>query len=288
MNDSLFEDGNASDPLYEFYRDTLSQVEFKKKLEAMWQSYKPFNPDGDNFKNQTKRHFHAMTWQMYVADALRLSGFNLRKPPAEGPDIQFEKEGKVFWIEAVSAGLGSTGDKVIPVLPHSGTIIEEPILLRITNVIDEKLKKIKKYIEKKIIDPKDPVIIAVTTSEIEDSKIGDENVSYIEKVLFPIDKLSWRADMNTGENGLVSYGFRNGVQKLNGAVIPTGGFLLNSMPELSAVMWSPWDIINTLDKKGADITTVHNLIPNNPILPATFKFGTELVPTVSIAKNVYS
>jgi hypothetical protein len=126
---------------------------------------------------------------MYLFCALEDRRISVHKTKSIGPDFSIELGGNRYWVEAVAPTAGSGSDKVpYPVLGKAGYVPREPILLRYTNALDDKLRKWRKWLawlDKNIVDNDDGYIIAINGLGIPDATCGFE-YPYIIQSLYPV------------------------------------------------------------------------------------------------------
>ncbi len=131
----------------------------RSNLNVLWEEFHDL-ADG-NFISDFAKRPDARAWEMQLAVALRRAGFKL-EAPKPGPDfLTYDGQNKV-WIEAVIAEPGNGAD-LVPGAPFI-TVVDAPedkIILRITNALDSKIKKLAEYIAGGIIEKSDRYVIAL-------------------------------------------------------------------------------------------------------------------------------
>ncbi|MCH7761739.1 hypothetical protein IIA15_10140, partial [candidate division TA06 bacterium] len=180
----FFQSGESRDQLYSHVREYEPLQEVRTAVEEMWKKYKPLCPDPD-FLSQAKEDFISCTWQMHLTIILIDQGFNLKKPPKNGPDICLPFDSSHCWIEAVSPTAGD-GPDAVPDL-KIGNLPEEQIILRLRSSIEYKTEQYRDWLLKGIVVEDDPCIIAVNGGKIPLAYLHVEGEpSFIEKAVFPI------------------------------------------------------------------------------------------------------
>ncbi len=152
----------------------LTDPKVKNFLEGLWQKYFPYVLE-NSFRGDLKSQPHARIWEMYLANALIECGFQLVRKGERGPDIQLEEP--LVWIEAVAATDPNKGNaKNIQSVSKTPEILltesmwggppENEIILRWTNSIDEKRKKLNGYIAECLVSENEPYVIALNTHKV--------------------------------------------------------------------------------------------------------------------------
>ncbi len=132
---------------------------------------------------------------MYFACALLESGFKLKKPPSNGPDLLLAVDAAKLWIEAVAPGPGN-GPDAVPGRDKRGYSIdgiwcghpppEESLILRCVGALCTKLDKCQSYIAKGVVAPSDRLAIALSLGGVDEAFITSPDIPIVLKALFPI------------------------------------------------------------------------------------------------------
>ena len=238
----LFSKENGNDDIYNFNRNCSDRLDILKHCELMWKKFKPYCPDL-HFTTEITNDFRSRWWELTLGSSLLDHGFTLLKPNGEGPDIKFEKDGRTFWIEAISVTQGEGEDRVGDIVyGQVNSISQNPILLRITNGFYTKAMKFKSYIEKGIVDLNDFCIIAIDFSAAPNADIIDkENMPAINKALLGFGDLVMEIpiDMTNGRQAgevQTKYSRQTEIKKNSGTIIPTTHFLNEDFAFISGVI----------------------------------------------------
>jgi len=161
---------------------SVEYVALKNFLEDLWQKYQPrIGSDEIGFRADLKAQPFPRIWEMYLAVALVESEFDVAHKPNRGPDLKLVNP--TIWVEAVSSTDGNKNGKQIQpsaatpevlLPPVSSGPPEGDIILRYLTSIDEKMKKLlgyddrkgkwhPGYIERGIVNHSEPYVIALNT-----------------------------------------------------------------------------------------------------------------------------
>ena len=202
---------------------------------------------------------------MQVAVALRRSNIELGAPtPGRGPDLLAADCGTRVWFEAVTAHRGE-GDDRVPQATDRQLIFdrdtEDRIVLRLTNAITEKVRKLEKYIEDGIVGDGDRFVIAVCTA------MPHYIVStyHVARAVFGIGGWELERDPDTREpvSGYVKQ--QALIHKAGGSGVPTDGFLTSTWERVSAVIFACGPFPLSTAQLGKEFATVHNFAAVNPL-----------------------
>jgi hypothetical protein len=213
----------------------------------------------------------ARVWEAMLYRHLSRLGFDFQKIHATksgtpGPDFCIGHNGQIIWIEAVTpAPEGIPQDWLAP--PKRGEVRirskpYEQMLLRWTSVLKDKREKLKSYIEKNIIGPKDCTVIAINSCRLSDfakDDIGNSGFPFAVEAVFPVGPLAYPITQDGQPGGEPGNIPRHTIQKSSSKDIskdiPTGNFLDHDYANVSAIIGSyQKDMVN-----GAlSLTVVHN------------------------------
>jgi hypothetical protein len=206
----------------------------------------------------------ARVWEAMLYRHLSRLGFEFIPPGKEsgGPDFGIKHHGQTIWIEAVTpAPIDISADYLAPPSKEAIVVKERPDkerLLRWTSVLEDKRKKLEKYVEKGIVALADCTIIAVNSCRLQDYAPHDLGISHLPfavEAVFPIGPPAVRFTPDGRTNGEPCRIPRYRIEKPNGAKIPTDSFLNPRYVGVSAIMGSyKKDMLNG----GLELTLVHN------------------------------
>lgn len=163
MTDNLFQaTRNGEDALYARLRDDKRGKPNRQRLEQMWLDYRPYAPKG--FRKKLQFEFHQRWWEMYLTLGLCRLGFPVSTfSKDDRPDILLNFEDTKVWVEAVAPKPGAKSDAV-PERVANG-VADLPMrecLLRLTQAVTDKRKKLNCYIRRGIVSESDAFVVAVS------------------------------------------------------------------------------------------------------------------------------
>jgi len=242
--------------------------ERREKFDNLWNQFKSLADK--HFLSQVKKEFHERTWEMYVGCVFK-KYFSDVLSEDNGPDFILNK-GKIdeIFIEAVACKKGDSADAVPDMVvaekPEDITVQDVPhdeMLLRLSSSLFYKAKKYKDFINTK----NKPYIIAVNKGALEHL---DPQIPLVLKCLFG---LGYEHFKKINEQ-LVYNGWtrREFIEKSNGEKISMIFFEKDENDFVSAVIYSPGNILNSPDNIGNDCILIHNPKAKFPIDVKTFYF----------------
>lgn len=250
--------------------------ERREKFNNLWNQFKLLLDDhkGKTFLSKIKQkgQFHENTWEMYVGCVLKKYFSDVSTSPKdEGIDFVLNKDktGEIF-IEAVACKKGDSADAVPNMIvaekSEDITVQDVPhdeMLLRLSSSITDKAKKYKDFINTK----NKPYVIAVNKGALEHP---DPQIPLILKCLFG---LGYEHFKKINEQ-LVYNGWtrREFIEKSNGERIAMIFFEKDENDFVSAVIYSPDNILNSPQNIGSDCIIIHNPKAKFPIDIKTFPF----------------
>lgn len=209
--------------------------------------------------------FWSCVWEAMLYDHIRASGYELRgvkkQSGQDGPDLCFERDGRLVWIEAVvPAPDGIPDEWLTPIIPGEVRVRSKPDVervLRCTSAIVDKRKKFDNYLAKRIVSENDICVIAVNICRLSDWDIDGMGISQLPlcvEALFPIGAIGVPLNSRGEQAGLAQNMFRPSVQKGRRVDVETSNFLDKDFRNISAVaQWHRKDAEN-----GLSLTVVHN------------------------------
>ena len=234
------------DCLYAKIRDYPKYLDVKNQIEKFWNIYGDYADDNFLIQIQKSNQFKQRWWELILGTGLIESGTNIcKKNNPIGPDIKINTDPAIF-IEAIAPSkgddkstdrlheleFGRPGDVSIRDLP------KEQFQLRLTTAFDQKYKKYKEYLDKKIIEPINPYIIAISSCNL--SEYG-ELMDFPINVIFSI--LAGAGNLVLSKRGnFIEY--QKEISKHNLASIKTNLFLNPKYCGISGVIYSSSNILN--------------------------------------------
>lgn len=247
-------------------------------FEAMWGVYEPF-ADAD-FLHQHRLSFHQRTWEMYLGYMLLRRGFKLERIGKNMPDLCLNTSKGKLWIEAVAPGHGNGADRVPEIRIGVGQSVDfERIALRVSSALDEKFKKLEKYLSDGTVSKNEPYVIAVNRGFY---SIGDPyEMPLVMQCLFGVGPLT--IAFSPGRTATSTYyARRNELPKTKGGTVPMTFFENPAHAPVSAVIYSTQNVLNAAPagiqnpkKLGRDCVVIHNPLAANPIPLRRFGFLTQ-------------
>jgi hypothetical protein len=274
---SFFISGDCRDQAYRNVRDnllTINKVHYPNRpgprqfIESLWSRYSDLADP--HFREDARNHFLERFWEMYLAVTLRARGFNLNRGGSEGPEFCFVYNGHKVWVEAVVPGSGEGVDRVPEICYEKvQEVPTEKILLRFTNSLDEKRKRYKEALRKRIINPNDLYLLAINSRGIPHGPFGNTMPFFVQAFL-PFGNLAMDIDTRTIKPVKIYYQCRENVVKASGEAVSTTAFLNHEFSFVSAVLHSAVDCVNHHDILGEDFIILHNPTALYPIDPSGF------------------
>lgn len=234
-----------------------------------------------NLLNDAPLELNARCWELYVTFVLLNQGRRLAKPgKSSSPDVcVIGLGGEKTWIECVSVKEGNNADAAVRVLAqywecaHGSSGLYRPafekIILRLVeNGLQAKIGKYAGYREKGGVDEEDGFVIAVNAGEIRDADLLEHGLPSIVEAVY--------GGVRQRGKGSFSHGVRPFVRARIGQPderqVATTGFIDGSMPDVSAVIFSPYAIQNISlvreihpGDEGRDLVLVHNQRARRPL-----------------------
>jgi hypothetical protein len=253
----------------------------KALVEQMWREYEPICPDR-HFLEDAKSHFHARTWEMYLAHVLRADRFALERPPSTAPDIRFRWRRRLVYVEAIAAERGE-GPDAVPLSPvgvvfHPAT---ERILLRLTAAVKEKMTKYEAYRTTGEVGQDDPYVVAVNAYMVPEAGMDQDPIPEIVKALMPIGDAAFSIPVSLDgkepprRKASLVFPFRRSLLKQSGASVPTDSFMNPAYGGLSGVLFSIRSIWWLPEHLGDELLFFHNPNAATPLPKGMFTFGRE-------------
>lgn len=235
-------------------------------IENLWVKYQPYADK--QFPVEIKSNFHSRYWEMYLACSLIEHGCKLiPKTKDKGPDLCFQHDQSLVWIEATASSTGQGHDAVARRPSNSDTaewfsVPNEKIILRYSSSIKEKFTKYTTYLRDGTIAANEPYIVAINGRRVPYS-ILDDDIPNIVKTVLPFGHYSVTIDFDSNEIVDQGYTYRAEIEKANRAKVSTRLFLDPEYSGISGILFSNSDLLNRPPKLGADLLYVHNPMANN-------------------------
>jgi len=264
-------------------------------IESMWNMCEEYVENNFQKELATVGRFTQKTWELVICTFLIKSGLNILRRNGEGPDFLIEIANKKIWIEATAPSIGNVDPapqrpelKSGEIYTDGGNIeiIYRQKILRFISAIRNKSNRAdtSQYFKSKksgLINENDCYVIAVNGYEF--SGIVTDPMFLLRRSLFAAGCLSYRR-LSDGSLSKGEYLYEPVVIKIkpDGTQenIPTDIFTNDAYSEISAVIYSPEHIINTvgdLDRLGRTIFLIRNPFAKNPLPDVFLKIAHELI-----------
>ena len=235
---SLFENNqNISSKKFKvmYDKENSMAIEARKFCERLWISYERYADT--HFLNEIRLDgkFEDRFWEMHLGNVLIEKGFTISSAD-KGPDFKIDLDGQTVWIEAITASNGQLNlpDSLSPFPETTEAVLidDNKVALRLRNAIESKSKKIEEYLQKKIINDDEPIIIAINTSKI-DVILAQKFIDYADMVFFG-KSFSY---LET-KDGTFQQVTKPKIYKTNGGEVSVDVFLNSDYSHISGVLLS--------------------------------------------------
>jgi hypothetical protein len=265
------------------YVTSASIKERREWIESLWQICE--NDVENNFTTElaTKGRFNQKTWELFINCFLKKNNLKLLRRTGEGPDFSVEINSKIIWIEATAPSIGEVDSA--PERPNiepgeiytGGGDIETTYrtkILRFVSAVRNKSNKVvaSQYYKGRLsslIKENDCYVIAINGYDF--SGLVADPIFLLRRSLLSAGCMSYRmlSDRSLAPG---KYLHKPTVikNKPDGSQeeIPTDIFTNDKYSEISAIIYSPEHIINTMgdiNKLGNYLYLVKNPFAKNPI-----------------------
>jgi hypothetical protein len=286
------DDKTSYDPLYVLNRDSEFRENIRDFVQAMWSRYEPYCGD-TNFLDEARHQFQQFTWQMYVGICLLEAGHALQKAAPAGPDHKALMNGRRVLVECIAPKAGE-GENLAERTIQSWTKTEtggygmfqpppdDKIQARLTGAVFNKIQQHRKWVEKGIISPDEPFIIAIGAGIIPDTDLVIDP-PHIVRALFGVAGPALTYEIASGKEAELVPTYRDEIPRMVksaageiAAPISLRGFLDEKLyPEASAVIFCSQGVWSPPRKIGRDLITVYNAVAKQPLPPGSIPLGQE-------------
>jgi len=249
------------DPLYRRIREASNPHTLKARLffDEIQETCGQFL--GTDPADRATEDFYPAWWELYLAHSLHNVGIALatratRTHPPKGPDLLVEHPR--VWIEAVMPKSGDGPDALSE--PQPGQVFNVPaddFVLRLRNAIDEKILKLRQYIDDGTIPTGDAAIVAISGGRLP-FRFNEGPIPSVVRTLLGAGSPVLEIDLKAREIVGRYVEQRDHVVKKSGAPVDTDLFLRDTSSHVSAVLYSSADCVNFPEKPGNDFVVVHN------------------------------
>jgi hypothetical protein len=293
----LIDDPKATDPAYINLQKDLFWLDppdlARQHVEELYACTKDILDK--KFVEKCKRSFHSCYAEMYFAAAFRTRcGITVTHPSDQGPDFFLNNINA--WAEVIAPTDGEPGNpNTVPnqVNGVSRSYPEDKVILRLCNAFETKAQKMRKDINKSIVDTCQPIVICISGGGMNERipmyPVG--GYPQIVKALLPVGDLIFWMNRETREVMSKEYKYREGVDKTTGdgnIIISTEPFLNEEYSHISAVVYSWANAGNPIERKkwGSDFFVLHNPRAINPLPRGFVNCGQEY--NVAVADDSFT
>ncbi len=269
--------------LYVLTRDSGYRNDIRERLEWWWQRYAPYCGD-THFLSDARTNFVQRTWELYLGALLLDHGYQLERPPPDGPDIKIVAEKAPIWIEAVAPQCGTGADEAKRLYSmkketkhgfiRTYRLDKDKTVLRYTSALRDKHLQLQKFKKRGIVAANESVIIAISGASIQDADLHDEFPDIL-RAVYPIGETVLHVPIGEGIEPWTSATTRPEIVKAKGARVGTTAFLGEEKTDVSLILFSPNGVWNIDDLSGREIISVHNLYAEHGIDTGFFGIGRE-------------
>lgn len=279
------------DPIYkhlatlEEYRGKVSErclnkkISDREKICDLWLKHQD-KLDGNKSKEEIKKHFESVYWELLLCEFLTGTGFNFNSREVKGPDFRCVHptvNNNLFCFEATSvkSGEGKNDAQIktdilmkneeIPI--HNWS--PNPLKLRITQGVQEKSTQFKKYLKESIISDRDYLIIAIHYPHEIGFLDAPSGLSVFHESVFPVGPREFTFDVKTRKVIEESNVYSPTITKHNGIKISAEFFLSEDSSHISGLLFS--NVTYTNENTASLFGIIHNPMANNPMPKGLFK-----------------
>lgn len=238
---TLFDQAGAGlTGIFETIRDDEGDlaVEHRAMLDDQWRAAWPYLDQ--NFKSAFARQTAQRFWELRLVNAMLALGFELEPAAENRPDIATRlPDGRRLWIEATAPTLGAPDNPDRPPPLLEGRVAPVPverIMLRLSQGIWDKTRRLRRYRQDGIISKGDCTVIALS-SGAHWPFIEAPDHPRILSVLFPIGDERWIVDRATNQVVRVEHEYRGGVVRANGEPIAMTAFDTPASADISGLIY---------------------------------------------------
>jgi len=279
----LFAAPEGKDARYKNIRDLEINVGLKSMLEQAWADFNHLVPDRAQFPREFRDNVLSRGWELLLIRSFVKFGLTLEPPPAAGPDIKIRLNDKVCWVECVAPGPGDQEGLVTPPTKSGrimGEIPEEPILLRYTSALREKVGKIAAYGAAGVIAPEDMAFVAVYQDGVPMAWTCDHFRPGIAKVLYGLGDDQIVVPISDGraktDEAYLRVEHRDVIEKKEGVTVHSRYFVDPGAEHISGVLTASNFIMNCDLLPRPPLVVLHNPLARVPAPRRMFPVKKEL------------
>lgn len=230
---------------------------YRRLFTRLYDLTKPYHEP--NFDRDLKLAFYDKAWEMLTCRSLLNSNHIIQPNTMQaGPDFETDKA----YVECINAAPAEnyvpTPNATRPEDIMFEEVPESDIQLRITNAFITKSRVIKRYMDRGIINPSKPVVIALNYARVHKFSWADsEELSdnFVLRSLFGMGPQSMTFDPDNEEPKEFTVSFQPELINRNNSVVPADYFLTDAHKHVSGVIYSNHQISSD---KSEEISIVNN------------------------------
>jgi len=265
----------STDKNYLALRDNPKFSEYRNYCENLWKRFAPYaDPD---FPLEFSKQLQPRFWELYLGCSLLDLGFSIiPKSSSKGPDFHIVLDGRNIWIEAIAPNNGEGPDAVPDIYEHSGfdPMPEDKIILRFTNAITEKKKKLDAYIRSGIVSSNDIFVIALNGGGI-NMLMFDGPMPTVIKSVYPVGDEVVTVDVVSRKVISDKYKLRFEIIKDSRKAVSTRAFINPEYINITGILYSNVSLGTLPSKLGDDFLFIHNSIAISKLKYGWLRTGKE-------------
>jgi type I restriction enzyme S subunit len=266
-------------------KDSPQQVAVRSYVLEAWDRFRSAGLGDKNMEAEmcsgNEARYHQRMSELLLADQMLQAGLKPSSTTA-GPDFLLETNERRTWIEVVCPEPNGIPSEYLQ--RKDGECLQVPheaILLRWTAALQEKWKKLNKYIEKDLVLPEDSYVIAVNGRMLSDfggmDFVGISQFPYAVEAAFAVGPLAMQIDRKTLELIKTEHQHRPLIPKPKGKPVEASMFLSEEYSRVSAIWATSIDETIAIGNPYRS-EVVHNPRASTPLqinLPAFYEHRAE-------------
>jgi hypothetical protein len=216
-----------------------------------------------NYPYELRCNFYSRYWELYLGYKMKKLGLPLiNRDDSTGPDFCLERDGARVWVEAIVPKMGD-GVDAVPEVEHCGFVPNTRILLRITNAMDEKLRKWQGYIDGGMIKKTDAYVVAMNLCDLEYCMM-DYTPPRCVSAMYPFGEEYVAIDPITRDMVDCGIQWEEQIIKVSGAPVRKDSFCSENYRGISGLLYAyetPLDTISPMQAYHSYMNNCHANVP---------------------------